>query len=383
MILLKPAAELLNVLGVTRYALLLLLISLVLGSALAFNVSQLTGVGLTFLLAYFAISGFVILAKDLQSLSVTISDTELDTHKPEPRLFQGRLGSLNNDILEALSRQRRTRDLFNNTLSEISYSSSELRETSGSLANNIQEQSNSTVSIAAAVTEISYSIDEIASRIQTASEFADLNKVRGREGQAAISEVRSNMNDVANFIDTTSQQLTNLDMHTANVSSISAVIRDIAEQTNLLALNAAIEAARAGEHGRGFSVVADEVRVLANRSHTLAQEITSNIAQVQQNMHEVTDSMGQVIQRTNATLSLSAAAENVLEDIASNSQSISEMISAIADGVGQQNEATKEISSNIERVAEVAAQNNHMAQQSSLVAAHLNELCRPGGQLDV
>ena len=382
MFLLKPAAELINVLGISRYAYLILVLSVVLVVAQFSDAPLPLSAGLVLLSAYFSISGYLILHKDLLSLGATITDQNIDTHKPEPRLFQGRLGALNTSLLESLSRQRRSREYFGNTISEISYSSSELWQTSGNLADNIKTQSQSTNSIAAAVTEISHNLNEVESRIQSASEFANRNKVQSSNGQAAMSEVSNNMDDVARFISTTSGQLAELDDHTATVSSISVVIREIADQTNLLALNAAIEAARAGEHGRGFSVVADEVRVLANRSHKLAQEITSNISQVQKNMLQVKDSMAQVVQRADATLSTAATAREVLLSINENSQAISTMISAIVEAVVQQNEAAREISSNIEHVAQVAEQNTQIAQQSSSVAAHLNKLCQSEEPVD-
>ena len=373
--LLKPATEFIAVLGLKIYAWIACFIFLM---ALAcFFIKLPLSVTLTLLLmfSYFSVAGLLSVAQGINDLQLIIAPQD-GTHSSEKiALLQGALAHLDTSLLVTESAQRRARESFDNTLSEISYSSSELKTTADQLADNIVRQSQSTSSIAAAVTEIGYSIEDISARTHDASSFASRTKEESGEGAAAIVNVRNNMEEVVGLTETTNLLLADLDKRTLAVTSISAAIREISEQTNLLALNAAIEAARAGEYGRGFSVVADEVRVLANRSNDFAQEISTNIQQVQQGMNDLKASMSIVVERTNETSVSAQAAEKVLNHIEENTHSIFEMITAVAVAVEQQSIAVKEISSNIEEVALVADSNGLRAAQSAEIAHHLHGLC--------
>lgn len=278
-------------------------------------------------------------------------------------------------LLHCLNRHDREIQTHGNTLSEIRYSANELTQSSEVLANNIRQQSQATNSIAAAVTEISHSIDDVSSRIDSAYHSAQESNASGAQGSEEIVAVLGDMQEVVLHIENTYRLLASLDERTSKVVVISTIIREIAEQTNLLALNAAIEAARAGEHGRGFSVVAEEVRALANRSHDSAKEITKNIGEVQTQMSAVKQSMVAVKSRAENTVMRAKEAESVFNDIADNTRSVSEMVSAVAVASQQQSQAAREISKRIEEVAQVAGDNAHTATQSSNIAAHLYKLC--------
>ena len=278
-------------------------------------------------------------------------------------------------LLLSLSRERRVDENYSNTLSEIQHCADELNQSSESLATHINQQSSATVTIAAAVTQISHSIDEVSQRIDGTYQSAQESKTQAALGSQKVTAVVENMRDVVSYIETTYQLLTSLDERTKQVTAISSVIRSIAEQTNLLALNAAIEAARAGEHGRGFSVVAEEVRALASRSQESAKEITHNIDEVEAQMIAVRDSMNAVVKRAEHTVVEAQEAGAVLEHISMNTESVSDMVSAIAVASQQQSQASREISERIEEVAVVADTNSRTAQQSSSIATHLYQLC--------
>lgn len=333
-------------------------------------------ISLTAISAYIAIASMLVIAQDFKTLeSLLVDGSDID-HQQLVKTLSGGWSKLNLSLLTAESRTRRDREDVENRVSEISHSASELSSTAEQLAGNILQQSHSASSIAAAVTEISHSIEEISSRINSAYESANDTYHHGENGTKTIADVRDNMSAVSELIEKTYQLLASLDERTSKVSSISTVIREIAEQTNLLALNAAIEAARAGEHGRGFAVVAEEVRALATRSHESAQEITANIEAVQGQMAAVKNSMGEVVDRADKTVGVAANAETVFSEIAENTRSVSDMISAISDASSQQNLAAREISSNIEEMAEVAHANSGMATQASDISNHLYHLCQ-------
>lgn len=190
-------------------------------------------------------------------------------------------------LLRLVREDTRTLQNHRDINSEINHSALEINSTSTALADNIKQQSGATDSIAAAVTQISQGVEEIATQMQHVYEVSTNVHTIGKESGTIVKVARKNTEDVAAFAETTYDLLSSLEQRTTHVASISSVIRDMAAQTNLLALNAAIEAARAGEHGRGFAVVAEEVRALAIRSDDSAKEIASNIDEVQNQMNAV------------------------------------------------------------------------------------------------
>jgi len=299
-----------------------------------------------------------------------LSDAEL-SQRLEQLITEGRSA-----LLHLASRERRVVEGHTATVSEISHSASELSSTSGLLASNTLQQSQATGSIAAAVTQISHSIEEVTDRMRETHESADLSCQQGELGRQSIDEVRNHMREVALCVNQTHTQLQALEDCTGRVSSGSTVIREMAEQTNLLALNAAIEAARAGAHGRGFAVVAEEVRALANRSNESAQEISVTLEQMHSQMRAVRDSIDQVTSRTELTLVGADSAQAVLTTIANHTKSVSSMVLAIVDATAQQNQAARDISERVEEVAVAASENSQAAEQSSSIAIHLYNLCQ-------
>jgi methyl-accepting chemotaxis protein len=376
MLLIAPVRGLLKLLCFKRTAWLVLGCFMMAAMLMALSAPVWVHMSLTAISAYIAIASMLVIAQDLKTLEGLLVEGSEIKHQQLVQTLSGGWSRLNLSLLTAETRTRRDRDDVHNRVSEISHSASELSSTAEQLAGNILQQSQSASSIAAAVTEISYSIEEISSRISSAYESANDTYHHGENGTTTIADVRDNMSEVSGLIEKTYQLLASLDERTSKVSSISTVIREIAEQTNLLALNAAIEAARAGEHGRGFAVVAEEVRALATRSHESAQEITANIEAVQGQMSAVKNSMGEVVDRADKTVSVAVSAETVFSEIAANTRSVSDMISAISSASSQQNLAVREISANIEEMAEVAHANSGMASQASDISNHLYDLCQ-------
>ena len=325
--------------------------------------------------AYAVISVLWFLRSDIQMLKTLLSSGKPLDHADLVAKLSGSMTDLNLPLLTAEIRKNREYQLHANTVSEIGYSSAELSGTANQLAANILKQSQSTSSIAAAVTEISYSIEEITTRLKGVHVSASKTHDMSISGSESIADVRSNMEKVVNYVETTQQHLSELDTRMTYVESISSVIRDISGQTNLLALNAAIEAARAGEHGRGFAVVAEEVRALATRSHESAEEITDHICDVRSNMGKVNSSMEGVIVQSDQTVNVTTSTADLFKQISENTRLVTDTINAIQESSTQQNSAAADISQSIEKMAVVAQENSKMASQSSSIATHLNSLC--------
>ncbi|NIB40000.1 methyl-accepting chemotaxis protein [Pseudomaricurvus alkylphenolicus] len=375
---LAPARILLRALGVRSGCALLLVLFASLAITLAQPQWSAVRWGLLLSLVYLSFGFIYVLRSSLLATAEILEKLDLDAGGNGEDLIlesDGLLVDVDRSLLLLASKERRLNEGFLNTVSEIGFSASELNSNSELLASNTLQQSQATNSIAAAVTEISHSIEEVSGRIQGAYHSADETNQLGCEGMAAVEAMKAQMEEVSRGASDTFEQMSQLNDKTQQVASMSTVIRDIAEQTNLLALNAAIEAARAGEHGRGFAVVAEEVRALATRSYESAQEIGVTVEDIQGSMADVKTSMDGVVARADKTLEQTLGTQDMFAKIAEHTESVSSMVSAISEAASQQNQAVREISENIEEVAVAAGENSRMAVQSSNIAGHLYQLC--------
>jgi methyl-accepting chemotaxis protein len=330
-------------------------------------------------LTYLATGSLWVIKGDLIKLSNIIESIEKIDQKDLTLQAESLAIKGNNTLFHLATNKRRMSEGFQDTISEIGYSSKELSTTSNTLAHNTFQQSKAITSIATAINKISSSIEDMTEKMKSTNESAKQSYEQGEKGKQTIDEVREHMIQVASCAQQTHEHLSNLEVKTSFVSSISNVVGEIADQTNLLALNAAIEAARAGEHGRGFSVVADEVRSLANRSSESAKEISSTVDEMKKQMNAVKTSMDSVINRTKLTLDGADGAQITLIEITNLSQKVSSMVLAMTEATDQQNQATHNISKRVKEVAIAASENSEVAQQSSEIAAHLYDLCQLKG----
>ena len=168
-----------------------------------------------------------------------------------------------------------------------------------------------------AATELARSIDQVETHASAALQTTQTSCARAEDSQQFIRRMAEEMHRVSEVVDTTATQVDGLDELSQRISGVVQVIREVAEQTNLLALNAAIEAARAGEQGRGFAVVADEVRKLAERTSASTVQITTTIADIQLQTRSVSGGMKQGVERVaSGTADLSMSANRSAESAA-------------------------------------------------------------------
>ncbi|MFN4151887.1 MAG: GxxExxY protein, partial [Candidatus Sericytochromatia bacterium] len=180
------------------------------------------------------------------------------------------------------------------------------------------------------------------------------NKVTAQRGGAAVLKTIEKMNEVSDVVKESSDKILNLEKSSDKINQIVAVIKEIAEQTNLLSLNASIEAARAGEYGRGFSVVAEEIRKLAEKTGHSTKEVSKMIKEIQYQADEANLAMQKVTEKVLEAISFSKESGGNLENILSSSEKLLERISQIAAASEEQSITNKQISESIYEIAKVS-----------------------------
>jgi len=218
-------------------------------------------------------------------------------------------------------------------------------------------QSGQTVQVATSMEEMNSTVIEVAKNSNKVSESARNAQNIAVKGGDVVSEAISAMQEVAESTSVTADTIKKLGKSSEEIGTIVSVINDIADQTNLLALNAAIEAARAGEQGRGFAVVADEVRKLAERTTKATKEISGMIRTIQSETGTAVSAMDDGTKRVEKGVRLANEAGDALKRIVTGVENVTDMISHIATSAEEQSATADEIAQNMDSIAEVAKTN--------------------------
>jgi len=256
----------------------------------------------------------------------------------------------------------------------VSQAASQLSVASAQITRSSNQQSESAASMAAAVEELTVSVDNIS---QHAAEANTLSAHAGKlsaEGGSMVGSVVSEMQRIADSVTESAKVIEELGQQSEQISAIVGTIKEIADQTNLLALNAAIEAARAGEQGRGFAVVADEVRKLAERTASSTQEISAMILAIQEGTSRAVTSMKQGVDRVENGVTITARTGDAMTQIEQEANKVVAMVSEISDALRQQSAASTDIAQNVEKIANMAEENSQSVSQSAATAAQLEKL---------
>lgn len=218
----------------------------------------------------------------------------------------------------------------------------------------VQRQRHETSMAAAAVHEMAAAAQEVAGNAAGAAHAAQEADNETGSGQRVVEETITAIQSLSQDINRASDVISKLDSDSDKIGTVINVIKEIADQTNLLALNAAIEAARAGEYGRGFSVVADEVRTLANRTQQSTQEIQNMIERLQAGAREAVSVMETSRNQGEKTVERAARANDSLSLITGSVSTITEMNTQIASAAEEQTAVADEISKSVQQVADIA-----------------------------
>jgi len=306
--------------------------------------------------------------RDLSTAAGRIAANDL-TVEVTPRSERDMLGQSFNTMKYNLSSM--VRQLGANA-HELVSAANEISSSSEQMSKGATEQTDQVAQVSRAVEEMTSSVMESSQSATHASEASRAAAEMAGQGGCIVGETVEGMQTIANVVKESASSIGKLAKSAEQIGEIISVIDDIADQTNLLALNAAIEAARAGEQGRGFAVVADEVRKLAERTGKATAEIAEMIKSIQTETDEAVRVMESGIEEVGKGRELADQAGSSLNEIVTMSQNVMTMIESIATAAEEQSSASEQISHNIESISSVARETANGAQQSASAAEQLN-----------
>ncbi|MFO0518865.1 MAG: methyl-accepting chemotaxis protein [bacterium] len=242
------------------------------------------------------------------------------------------------------------------------------------IAGRAQAQSEAASSTAASVEEVSVSISQVADHAAETQGIAQQASKLSESGRETMHKAATAMTRLAGSVQDSARLIEALSKRSAEISTIVDVIRDISEQTNLLALNAAIEAARAGEQGRGFAVVADEVRKLAERTGSSTTEISALTSTIQSEVASAVAQLHQSTTQVDEGVGLSAEVERALAQIHDGAGSTRSFVGDIASAAAEQRHASQEIARHVERIARMAEESSRAIEVATGAARDLEGL---------
>ena len=257
---------------------------------------------------------------------------------------------------------------------QVSESSAEMQTNAVQMADGAEKVAIQAITVATASEEMSATSGDIAQSCQMAADGAERANQAAEHGAGVVEKSISVMHRIAERVQSSAKTVEALGRRSDEIGAIVGTIEDIADQTNLLALNAAIEAARAGEQGRGFAVVADEVRALAERTTKATREIGLMIKAIQQETKTAVTAMEEGVSEVEQGTGEAARSGEALRNIQDEINALHLQVQQIATAAEEQTATTNEISSNIHSITEVAQDTVEGARKTSRAAGHLSRL---------
>ncbi|WP_372489478.1 methyl-accepting chemotaxis protein [Pseudomonas caspiana] len=290
------------------------------------------------------------------------------------------LGSLQRSIQTMTVNLRQLIGGIRDGVTQIASAAEELSAVTEQTSAGVNSQKVETDQVATAMHEMTATVQEVARNAEEASEAAVAADQQAREGDRVVNEAITQIERLASEVGNSTEAMNELKRESDKIGSVLDVIKSVAQQTNLLALNAAIEAARAGEAGRGFAVVADEVRSLAQRTQKSTEEIEQLIAGLQSGTQQVATIMDNSRELTVSSVELTRRAGSSLENITKTVSAIQAMNQQIAAAAEEQSATAEEINRSILNVRDVSEQTSAASEET---AASSVELARLGNHLQV
>ncbi len=279
------------------------------------------------------------------------------------RAFNGLLNNLQTTLREVLA-----------NADKVNQSVTILSGAAGEVATRSEEQSSAATSMASSMEQSSANLAELANNASYLDAHARDYGALSNQGAQIIHSAGDEMRAIAATVRKGADAIAALGQQSNQISAIVQVIKEIADQTNLLALNAAIEAARAGEAGRGFAVVADEVRKLAERTGQSTQQITNMIGAILAQSRDAVTSMDETVRKVDSGLRMAEEAGSAITRISSGNSQLVGGVDQISNALHQQNQAYQDIARHVERIADMTEENSHAAKDTARIATDLEAL---------
>jgi len=325
---------------------------------------------LAWLLAFFIVRSITTPLRKLISVATTIAAGDLTTRVDVTSNDEtGQLMQAMQDMTENL---RSIIGQVSNTSTQVATAAGQLHSTAERIATGAEEVAAQSGTVATAGEEMSATSGDIAQNCQMAAEGAQRASKSASDGAMVVERTVTVMGQIADKVQESAKTVESLGARSDQIGAIIGTIEDIADQTNLLALNAAIEAARAGEQGRGFAVVADEVRALAERTTRATREIGEMIKAIQNETKGAVAAMEQGVQQVESGTEEAAKSGAALRDILEQVNDVAMQVNQIATAAEEQTATTSEISSNMHQITEVVHQTSQGANESATAAAQLS-----------
>jgi len=257
---------------------------------------------------------------------------------------------------------------------QVASASEEMSANSATMASSAESQNDQVRQVATAMQQMSATVHEVSENSNRAADSARQAAETACQGGAIVEDSVTRMRAIAESVRETAQKVQALGTRSDQIGRIVNVIDDIADQTNLLALNAAIEAARAGEQGRGFAVVADEVRKLAERTTKATKEIAEMIEKVQSETHLAVERMQAGTQQVEQGVEATGQAGESLRRIIEQAEHVGEVVTHIATAATEQWSATEQVNNHMDQINKLVAESTEGAQQSAQACEELSRL---------
>ncbi len=287
---------------------------------------------------------------------------------------QDEIGEITQAINELLQAMQGAMGKITTTSQELVNSSGGLSSVTEDVRKSCDQQASEVDQVAAAMNEMTATVQEMASNASLAAESVNTVRDHVESGVAAGQAARHEIENLTQEVQSAVEAIEELERNSENIGHVLDAIQGIAEQTNLLALNAAIEAARAGEQGRGFAVVADEVRTLAQRTQESTETIRQTIAEFQQGTGTVVATVTRSNEQAEAGITKVNQSSQILSEISEQVNQINDMNIQIASGAEQQSATGEEINRNISRIADLSREVKEQVYKNASASNKLGEL---------
>ena len=301
-----------------------------------------------------------------------IAEGDSDLTKHLPVLADNEIGELGRCFNTFVDKLHDVISSVSSSAVKVTVAANQLHTTAEHIANGSEEVVAQSTTVATAGEEMSATSGDIAQNCQYAAEGAQRASLSAQNGVTIVDVTIEVMRQIADQVQSSAKTVESLGARSDQIGAIIGTIEDIADQTNLLALNAAIEAARAGEQGRGFAVVADEVRALAERTTRATREIGEMIKAIQSETKGAVEAMSKGVRQVEAGSSEAAKSGEALREIMEQINAVAMQVSQIATAAEEQTATTSEISSNMHQITTIVQTNAQGAQESLEAASHMN-----------